>query len=235
LLRIVNSAYYSFPFPIDTIARAVVMIGTQELSVLAFSTSFLKMFSKSPSKFVNIEQFWKHSIACGIFARALAQRCEKSNPDRHFLGGLLHDIGRLAMFSNIPELAEELLAVGHEKDIPLHEAEEDVLGFDHARFGGSLLSKWNFPSTLVAAVGYHHAPHMGEDFDEPGTVHLADIIAKALGIGSSGQFYVPALSQQIWDGLELSSQDLALLIQDLEGELEAKFNILLGMKEFGAL
>jgi HD-like signal output (HDOD) protein len=235
LLRVVNSAYYNFPFPIDTVTRAVILIGTRELSVLAFSTSFLNLFRKSPSQSINIEQFWKHSIACGITARILARRGKKKNPERHFVAGLLHDIGRLAIFGNIPQLAEDVLAVGREKGMPFYEAEQMVLGFDHARFGGSLLRKWNFPSTLVAAVLHHHVPHMGEDFDEPGTVHLADIIAKAMGVGLSGDFYVPAMDPQAWNGLELCLQDLSPIIQALEEELESTFRILVGMRDLASL
>ena len=233
LLRIVNSAYYSFPFPIDTVARAVVLIGNREIASLAFSTSFLKMFNESPPAFINMELFWKHNIACGIIARGLAQRCKRKNPARHFVAGLLHDIGRLVIFSNIPELAREVMAVGHDKAILLPEAEHMVLGFDHARFGGALLGKWNFPSTLVSAVLYHHSPHMDEDYDEPGIVHVADIIAKALGLGSSGEFHVPPINTQTWEGLGLSHEELAPLIQGLDGELEATFNILLGLKKTG--
>jgi hypothetical protein len=108
-----------------------------------------------------------------------------------------------------------------------------VLGFDHARFGGALLGKWNFPSTLVSAVLYHHAPQMDEDHDEPGIVHVADIITKALGLGSSGEFYLPPIDTQTWEGLGLFPEELAPLIQGLDGELESTFNILLGLKKIG--
>jgi HD-like signal output (HDOD) protein len=234
LLRIVNSAYYSFPFPIDTVTRAVVLIGNREISSLAFSTSFLKMFKASPAAMLNIELFWKHNIACGIIARALAQHCKKKNPARHFVAGLLHDIGRLVIFSNLPDLAKEIMAVGHEKTLLLTEAEQVVLGFDHARFGGALLGKWNFPSTLVAAVLYHHAPDREERYGEPGIVHIADIITKALGLGSSGQFYVPPVNIQTWEGLRISPEELVPLIRGLDRELEATFDILLGIEKIGS-
>ena len=234
LLRLVNSAYYSFPFPIDTITRAVTLVGTREISALAFSSTFLNMFKQTTSEFINIEAFWKHSIACSIIARALAQRCKKRNPDRHFVGGLLHDIGRLAIFSNIPKLAEELLAVGFEQNTPLYEAEQMVMGFDHGRFGGSLLGKWNFPSTLVAAVRYHHFPQMAENYDEPHTVHIADIAANALGIGGISELCVPPLNTRTWDSLGLHPEDLASIISGLEKELDATFQILTGVKDFGS-
>jgi HD-like signal output (HDOD) protein len=230
ILRMVNSAYYNFPFPIDTIARAVALLGTQELSVLAFSTSFLKMFKKSSSEFINLEQFWKHSIACGIIARGLANQCKKQNPERHFLAGLLHDIGRLALYSNIPESAGEALALGYQKDICLREAEQTLFGFDHARFGGALLNKWTFPSTLVAAVLNHHTPDIDEGFDDPLTVHLSDIISNALGMSPSSQFALTPLSAQAWDALGLSAGDLIPMMTELEAAIDTTFSIFIGAK-----
>jgi HD-like signal output (HDOD) protein len=232
LLRMVNSAYYSFPFPIDTVARAVTLIGTRELSVLAFSTSFLKMFKESPPKYLKIEDFWKHSIACGITARNIARRCGKKNPDRHFVAGLLHDIGRLVIFSNLPELGLEVLTVANEKDILVFEAESSVLGFDHARFGGALMGKWNLPATLVSSVRYHHSPQEGEDFEEPGSIHIADIVTKSLGIGLSGQLYVPPLDAQVWEDFGLTPEGLDHVIDDLEGEIEKTFGLLMGLEGF---
>lgn len=230
ILRMVNSAYYNFPFAIDTIARAVTLLGIQELTALAFSTSFLKMFKRSSSAFINLEQFWKHSIACGIVTRGLATRCKKQNPERHFLAGLLHDIGRLALYSNIPESAEKALALVFQKDLQLAEAEQTVFGFDHARFGGALMNKWSFPSTLVAAVLSHHVPDMNEGFDEPITVHLADIIANAWCMSTNSQFPLMPLSTKAWNALGLSPGDLAPMMTEMEPAIDSTFSIFIGSK-----
>jgi putative nucleotidyltransferase with HDIG domain len=225
ILRMVNSAYYSFPFPIDTIARAVTLLGTQEISVLAFSTSFLKMFKKSASRFIDLEQFWKHSLACGIISREMAKRTKKQNPERHFLSGMLHDIGQLALYSNLPDSAEEALALGYQENLGLCEAEQRVFGFDHARFGAALLKKWAFPSTLVAAVLGHHAPDVNQGFAEPLTVHLANILAQAWGISTNSQIPLMPLSAEAWDALNLSPADLAPMMTELEPVIAATFSI----------
>jgi HD-like signal output (HDOD) protein len=229
LLRMVNSAYYSFPFPIDTITRAVTLIGTKEISALAFSRSFLNTFNESPPDFFDMEQFWKHSIACGIVARALAKRCNKTNPNRHFVAGLLHDLGRLIIFSNIPHLGGEALFKAVHENIPLHAVELTLFGFDHARFGGSLLKKWNFPSTLTTAVLHHHSPEKAHGYDEAVSIHLSDFIVKGLGIGLSGDSHLPPLRIQLWEELGLSTQDLTQLVDGIEDELETTFRLLLGL------
>lgn len=228
LLRLVNSAYYSFPFPIDTIQRAVTLIGTREISLIAFSSSFLNMFKQSTIDFIRIEDFWKHSISCGILARECARHCGMGNPERHFVAGLLHDIGRLAVFSNIPNLAQRVLAKSVENSSLLYEAEKEVMGFDHARFGGSLVGKWNFPSTLVAAAQHHHSPQLAKDFDEPKIIHIADIITHALGMGKSGESYVPPLDETVWTGLGISVSEVKQIIEKLDEEIESTMELLMG-------
>lgn len=220
LLRLVNSAYYSFPFPIDTVDRAVTLLGTREISSLAVSSSFLKMFKESSARFVTIEEFWKHSISCGTAARVLARRCGRSNPERHFVAGLLHDLGRLVIFVHLPDLAEEMLAVEHWRDVSLYQAEGELLGFDHGRFGATLLANWNFPKTLVAAVQHHHAPQAAHEFDEPKTVHLANLITNGLGLGSSGDDHVPPLDVATWDELGLAADELPAIVEELQAELK---------------
>lgn len=233
LLRIVNSAYYSFPFPIDTVIRAVTLIGTREISTLALSSSFLNMFRKS-SDAIDVEQFWKHSLGCATIARALALKSRKSSPDRHFVSGLLHDIGRLVLASNVPEVALRVQATARTEQSSMFQAEEKVLGFDHGAFGGSLASKWSFPSTLIKAIRNHHAPYLAPEFSEPATVHVADIIVKALGIGFSGQAQVPPLDGQTWERLGIPLEEVAALLTGLEPEMETMFGILLSGKRPGA-
>lgn len=228
LLRTVNSAYYNFPFPIDTVQRAVALMGVRELSLMAFSASFLKMFNRPAAKGIDLEGFWRHSIGCGLAARAVAVKSGKTNPERHFLAGLLHDIGRLVLSSNLPHLAAELSRTAEEMDVPLHRAEREVLGFDHGRFGGALLRKWRFPATLVSAVHDHHHLWDGEAYDEPATVHLADILVKALGLGFSGEATLPPLAGGILERLKLAPEDLAGIAEELLERFEAAFQGLVG-------
>ena len=98
LLRIVNSAYFGFPRKIDTISRAVMIVGTQQLHDLTLATSIVTLFRRIPEQFVSMESFWKHSVACGLAARVLAGLNRESNVERFFVAGILHDVGRLIMY-----------------------------------------------------------------------------------------------------------------------------------------
>ena len=99
LLRIANSSFYNFSRKIDTISRAVTVIGTAELYQLVLSVSAVKTFANIPNELVKMETFWRHSVYTGLLARALAIRANVLHPERLFVSGLMHDIGSLVPVS----------------------------------------------------------------------------------------------------------------------------------------
>lgn len=220
LLRIVNSAMYSFPSRIDTVSRAVAVLGTRQISVLAMGVSVLRSYSDRPVQALDMERFWRHSVACAILARSVAEGCGKSPPERFFVAGLLHDVGRLAIFEAIPEHARVVMDTVEAEGIQLAQAEQRVLGFDHARLGAILLRKWNFPVSLAMAVLHHHAPGKSELRDEAAVVHIADILSKALGYGTTSSFFVPALEPAAWDALGLDERGLGRFERELDERFE---------------
>ncbi|MDP1704158.1 MAG: HDOD domain-containing protein, partial [Sulfurimicrobium sp.] len=132
LLRVANSALYSFPSSIDTVTRAVTIIGTSQLRSLALSMSVAKSFSGLPNELVSMENFWRHSLLCALAARHLAREMRRCDPDALFTAGLLHDIGELVIFNRLPDQAVEVLqrVLDSQDELPVYDAEREVLGFD---------------------------------------------------------------------------------------------------------
>jgi putative nucleotidyltransferase with HDIG domain len=227
LLRMVNSAFYSLPTPIDTISRAVTVVGVNQLTSLAVGTSVLNLFRDVPAEILDMEQFWKHSVACGLIARRLSRVTGRGDPERAFVAGLLHDIGQLILLKAAPDRAMAVLAHARTRDVLLFAEEKTLLGFDHATLGGMLLRKWNFPFVLVSAVLEHHQPREKQKEAEPGLVHCAETLATGLGIGSSGEFFVQPPDRRVWDSLELTPERIDEMVEDLDEELEEAFAILL--------
>ena len=118
LLRIVNSAFYGFPSKIDTISRAVTILGSKELSTLALGTSVLKIFNDIPADLVDMKSFWEHSVACGIAARMIASYKNIANTERLFVAGLLHDIGRIIIYKHLPAQGREMLLLRPTNRLP---------------------------------------------------------------------------------------------------------------------
>jgi HD-like signal output (HDOD) protein len=223
LLRIVNSAFYGFPSKIDSISRAVAIIGTRQLSTLASGVTIIDMFKDIPSDIIDMKSFWKHSIACGVNARIIASYQGIQNTERLFLAGLLHDIGRLILYNYAPDHSVYALTKAKCANIMLNKVEYEDLDFDHAKIGGLLLKKWKLPVLMEHAVMYHHNPQKSQDPLEPSIVHLADIMTNARGIGSSGERFVSPLDSDAWECIGLSANILDLTIKQADRHIEEIF------------
>lgn len=221
LLKIVNSSFYNFPSEIDTISHAISIVGTRQLRDLALATMVLTAFEGIPENFVNMKSFWRHSVACGVSAWVIATNCREDNPERYYLTGILHDVGRLIIFENHPKQAQEIMERCRSENKIAFEVEREVLGFDHGAVGAALLTSWNLPPTLVEVVKNHHHPlEVTEYAMETAVLNLADIFVKSMELGSSGDPFVPPLSPEVWEKIGMDVNSLALLW----GQIESQYN-----------
>ena len=229
LLRIANSALYNFPQKIDTVTHAITVIGISQLRDLVLACSVIKMFKDMPEDMLTMESFWRHSMACGIAARVIAGTRREANVERFFVAGLLHDIGRLIM---LMEMTQEMSIVfGTREKTPelLYSIEHELLGFDHARLGGLLLKAWQLPERLEEAVTFHHHPHRARKFPiDASIIHLADIIANAMRLGSSGERYVPPLNEEAWKAIDRTPDIMVTVMDQLTSQYNDAVQFILG-------
>jgi putative nucleotidyltransferase with HDIG domain len=228
LLKIVNSSFYSFPSNIETVTHAIAVIGTEQLHNLALATTIIANFKGIPNKLFNMNMFWRHSLGVAIISRNLAIHCRETNPERFYLAGILHDIGRLIILENMPEEASEIITRHHKAGGILWTIEQDVLGFDHGEVGAALSRSWNLPLSLEEIIGNHHNPSRSKRYPlETAIIHLADIIAKAMELGSSGDVYVPPLDEKSWDQLKLPTGVFSAIWSQTEIQFNETIDILL--------
>ena len=204
LLKIVNSSFYGFPSKIIGISHAVTLIGTREISGLALGISILSIFKKIPKEIIDMYSFLKHSLACGILSRILAANINFPQTEQLFVSGLLHDLGRLIFYIHFPEESRNVLSRSKNRCNLLYEEETDYLGCNHAQIGKQLLKQWKLPLILENNVLYHHSPSEAQQLIPAALVHLSDIIVNALGIGSSGEQFVPPIDNKAWEELEIA-------------------------------
>ncbi len=204
LLKIVNSPFYGFPSKIDKISLAVTLIGTREISGLALGISVISLFKNIPKETLDMYSFLKHSLACGIISRILAAHKSIPQTEQLFVSGLLHDLGRLILYSYFPQEARNILNRARSTNMLLYLQENDSLGCNHTHIVKQLLQQWKLPMVLENNVFYHHDPSEASHPVPATLVHLADIITNSLGIGTSGERFVPPLDNEAWDGLGLS-------------------------------
>lgn len=217
ILKLANSPLFGCFSKIESITQAVTIIGVQQVRELALAISVMDVFKGIPQDLVNMEQFWRHSIATGLTARLLATSQRESNLERFFVGGILHDVGRLVMFIKVPDLCREILEECRANRLLLHQAERKRLSFDHADVGGNLLRRWKIPPRIAEPVEFHHRCQRAEQYPrEASILHFADVIAHALEIGGSGEICVPRLDTNVWDGLNISPYFLPSLVKQID-------------------
>lgn len=204
LLKIVNSPFYGFPSKIDKISLAVTLIGTREISGLALGISLISLFNNIPKKILSMHSFLRHSLACGIISRILAAHRSLPQTEQLFVSGLLHDLGRLILYSYFPEESLHLLSRARSSDTLLYLQENDYLGCNHTHLIKHLLQMWKLPMVLENNVFFHHSPLEAQQPIPATLVHLADIITNGLGIGTSGERFVPPLDHAAWENIGLS-------------------------------
>lgn len=229
VLMIANSALFNFPSKIDTIANAITIIGHKQLSEIILSCSIVGMFKDIPQGVIDMDLFWRHSIAVATAARILASSRREQNIEKFFTAGLLHDIGKLIIFVEAPKDAVEVLKQCDEKNELMYKVEKDVLGFDHAKLGAMLLKKWKLPEEVVSAVYYHHMPSISSgNIVAPAIIHIADMMTHALQFGSSGEKFVPTLNEKAWKSLDLDLEVISPVLEQLNVQYAEAVKYILG-------
>jgi putative nucleotidyltransferase with HDIG domain len=184
LLKIVNSALYGLPRRVDRVSYALTLVGTRTLRDLILATSVTRTFHGISPGLVDMSTLWHHSIYCALIAQRLAKRCRVLHDERLLVGGMLHDVGQLALFQAQPALSAEALAMAENSDDGLLRAEREVFGYTHADVGAGLLEAWRLPESLQAIAQHHHEPlRAGEHALETAIVHIANAVANRLEPG----------------------------------------------------
>ena len=228
LLRIVNSSYFCLPSSskISTVSHAVSLIGTQEISVLALGISVFSIFKNIPKETIDMHSFVRHSLLCGLLSRVIAAYKNVPQTEQLFVSGLLHDLGRLILYIYFPDESRNVLARSRNCNKLLHQEEKEYLGCDHAQLGVELMKQWNLPLILENNILFHHNPSEAQQPVPATIIHLADIIANSLGIGSSGEKFIPSLDYHAWENFDISPSSFETIIGQATHQFHALESVL---------
>ena len=156
IMEIIGSSFVNLPEDIQSIESAVVYLGMDTIKNLAISSSAMQVFKadgRVPE--FDINKFWLHTYQCGILARKIAQEIDYPNPEEAFIGGLLHDMGRLMLMEYSPEKYSRILK-GNSLEKDILQAEQNILGVTTPEISAWLFSKWKLNPLIGDAVLYIH-------------------------------------------------------------------------------
>ncbi|KAF0202690.1 MAG: metal dependent [Gallionellaceae bacterium] len=223
LLRVANSSFYGLSSSIDTVSKAVSVIGTSQIRSLALATSVASSFDGLPNTLVSMEHFWRHSLYCALVARILAKQVRRCDPDAVFTAALLHDIGELVIFNRLPQQAKDalLLVLDSADELPIYQAERQIMGFDHAQVGGELSRQWKLPPMLEECIEFHHDIQSAQRFPREVTlVHIANILALMAEIHTLDPDDVSPIDPQAWEAVGLKSDEVSEVIEATVAEAQ---------------
>jgi len=212
-LKLANSDFYGFPRKVGTVDLAVVVLGPDTIRDLVLGAAVFQTLDPSRKTLTGL---WSHSLACGVAARALADRIRYRLESEAFAAGMLHDIGKVALRQTYPDRFDAAVALVREQGISMSVAERGVLGSDHAEVGGWLAERWGLPGDLVEAIACHHRPEQARlNTELTSLVHIADWLAGRTGNSWPHGGMPGSVSQFAWECVEVEEKDREALLEDL--------------------
>lgn len=233
LLRLVNSPYFGVATKIETVTKAVNLLGTQQVHDLVLATSVAEAFAGMSTEVMHMRTFWQESVHCGVMARLIATQCNMLDSERLFVAGLLRDIGHLIMYQKMPEPCQESLIHSRQEQRLLFSVERERFGFDYAQVGSELLRAWNLPVSLETAIRFHTVPGRAEDFEfEAAIIHLASVVSETQEWAGGSEAWAECADPMAWQLTNLSVAAIEPLLEEAKTQSAATMELILpGFRE----
>ncbi len=216
VLKLANSAFFGFSRNVGSLTQALVLLGFDVVKGLILTSSVFDLMK------TKAQGMWEHSMGVATAAHIIAEEIEMPDQEEVSLAGLLHDLGKVVIRVHMPEDAEAIGALVEQKGVNVRQAEQEVLGFDHAEVGQWLAESWKLPEELTEPIRWHHKPAGARQVPlATAVVHLADVLARGWGLGDGIDVWVPALDRAALARLELSSDNLKNIVRTICEKLAA--------------
>ncbi|TCJ16512.1 HDOD domain-containing protein [Parasulfuritortus cantonensis] len=228
LLHVVNSVYFGLMSRVDTVSRAVSILGMQQVHDIVLATSVSAMFKGMSPANMNMTRFWSNSVMRALIARTGAEMVRAGELERFFVAGLLSDLGHLVMYEVEPKLAEQAQMLSVQSGRPLHELERELLGCDYAEVGAALVDKWHLPPRLGAAIAGQIEPALADELyrRDAAMLNLARIMTDAMEQKMESEAIAELFDESIWtlSGLKPANVATIRLIAEMNhGEVVTLF------------
>jgi len=222
ILKIANSPFYGLSTGVDTVSRAITVLGTVQLRDLILASSACNTFEGIPNDLISMDDFWHHSIFCGITARKLANSRMQGRGEALFVTGLLHDVGQLIIFNRLPVEAKQVLLriKNTNRASGLHLIEQQIIGFDHSQVAAALTRRWKLPTYIQECVAFHHTPLKAGTFpQEAAIIHIAQAITN-LAVKASLEYNdIDYIDDNIWKTAGLTKGIIEQTISEVTPEI----------------
>lgn len=214
ILRVANSAYYRVSGKVETIDRAIVILGFETVKNLALGTSVFSALKSGKAAIFDREAFWLHAIGVATAADIISKEVLGVTDESFFVSGLFHDIGKIVFDRYLNEEYMCIVKQAGEGEGTLHSLEKKVFGLNHADVGSMLLKRWKIPEHIIGRIKYHHSQEPPPKYvREVAVIEVANCLChkKALGLSCD-----PEISMSATNQLRIKEDDLIRLGEKLE-------------------
>lgn len=175
LLKLANSALFNFPNPVDTVSKAVLLLGQTQVYNLVVAYGTTEAFRRTPADVVDLERFWEISIHCALISKYLAGVIGFKQNEPLYISGLLHNIGELVVVEVKPDIAR---ICGHyQPKVMPWQRQQELLGFSYSDCSVALLKIWGLPESITEPINYLNTPQLQPTSKKVQILHIASRLA----------------------------------------------------------
>lgn len=221
LLTLINSAWFGLKRRVDSISRAVVLLGTRNLRNIAITDAVQGMLNhRAGSGQFSPMRLWLHSAASGICGKMIAERIFAINGDDAYLCGLLHDIGLIVELETSESLFFALIERLVDGGPNIIELEQELFATDHSEIGALLAREWRIAEPVVAAIANHHRTDLAVVPQSPaGILQMSEYLGQQLGYGVK-EGLPASLAPELATHIQASVEEYQAVAEDLPAEME---------------
>ena len=229
LLKLANSIYYAQKNKVESIKRAISVIGVDEITGIAMGMGILSSMSDASGLSLDMKALWIHGIGVATASKELAQHTAPDMAGKIFVPALLHDLGKVIFSIYFKEEYMQVRQYALENKRPLYFSENAVFKLDHAALSALLMTRWNFPASIILPCRFHHVPESSpEQFRHQAMIiNLADYLTQKADLGYSGN-PVPVTIKNAPEKIGISPKKMMAVIEKLkanEPQIKDFFNI----------
>jgi HD-like signal output (HDOD) protein len=221
VLKLCNSAYFGLPRKVDSIQHAAVLLGTDVLFQLTLTAIAGNYLAEARLGYALPKgALWHFSLACAIASKLLAEELNFEDHLSLYTAALLQEVGKLILDPYLEPRVEEFQKLQAEGELKFCDAEQQILGLDHAQAGGAILTAWKLPAKISQAVAWHHSPSQNQvSRDISDIIQLSDMLVESAGLQALRETACYPLDEKKFIDAGLDLERIPLLTEKLKEQL----------------
>jgi putative nucleotidyltransferase with HDIG domain len=232
ILRLANSSYYSIPGGVTDVHKALQYLGFNTVAQLVLTSSVFGSFKTQGTRDFPLKSFWTHSFAVGLFSEITARSLQLKNPSDSFVGGLMHDMGKLILMELSTDQLSKIIKLSQDQYSSFIDSEKSMQVPTHVDLGMELAKHWKLPEAIILSIQFHHEALNGEASvpREAAIVAWANLWVNTQKIGSSGNYcsYPEEVEPAYAEKIGISRQQREKITEHFNKEFEKAGAILSG-------